>query len=190
MFTLLSTSARPALRLRSLLTATALFVLLPTLTGRAPQDAQAQAVSGPTQTLVINYPNSGVLSGKVGSPMYRGLVYVTIVPASADLVRQYGSGPVAATELGPSQRDVRTLPLGTYEVRYAVRNGSELRTFILRDVILRADRGNALVVEVNTDAKTTIVGGDLSAQQMATMIRQLQAQVATLQQQVTALTPK
>ncbi|WP_309570352.1 hypothetical protein [Deinococcus sp.] len=188
MFPLLPALTRPAFR--SLLTATALLVVLPTLSRSDPQGAQAQAVSGPTQTLVIGYPNPGVPSGKAGSPMYKGLVYVTIVPASADLVRQYGSGPIAAAELSPSGRDVRTLPLGTYEVRYAVRNGSELKTFILRDVIMRADRGNTLTVAVNTDAATTIVGGDMSAQQMATLIRQLQAQVSTLQQQVTALTPK
>lgn len=174
---------------RSLLTAAALLALLPTM-AQDPRDARAQAATGPTQTLVIGYPNPGVPSGKVGSPLYRGLVYVTIVPTSADLVRQYGSGPIAAAELSPSQRDVRTLPLGTYEVRYAVRNGSQLKTFILRDVILRADRGNTLTVEVNTDANTTTVGGDMSAQQMATLIRLLQADVITLQQRVAALTPK
>lgn len=174
MSTLLSMSARAA--------RPALLALL--LTGAsAPQGAAAQPAAGSTQTLVIGYPNPGVPSGKSGSPLYKGLVYVTIVPAT-------GSAPVASAQLTPSQRDVRVLPLGTYEVRFAVRNGSELKTFIVRDVILRADRANALTVEVNLDAPTTIVGGDMSAQQMATLIRQLQAQVVTLEQRVSALTPK
>ena len=175
-----STSARGALRLA--LSGSVLGMLLMTVSGE-PQGALAQRAPVPTQTLVINYPNPGVPSGKVGSPMYKGLVYVSIVPAT-------GSAPVATAELSPSQRDVRVLPLGTYEVRFAVRNGSEMKTFILRDVILRADRAHSLVVEVNQDARTTIVRGDLSAQQMATLIRQLQSQVSALEQQVATLTPK
>ncbi|GGR27933.1 hypothetical protein GCM10008957_44000 [Deinococcus ruber] len=152
-----------------------------------PAAAQSPAL---TQTLVIGYPDGGVPSGKVGSPLYRGIVYVTVFATSPDLVRQYGTAPVVSAELGPRQRDVRTLPLGTYEVHFAVRNGSELRTFILRNVILRADRGSSLTVEVNLDAATTIVGGTMTAEQMEALIRALQARISALEQRVSALTPK
>ncbi|GHF44412.1 hypothetical protein HNQ07_001855 [Deinococcus metalli] len=175
----------PVFPLRSALrpAVVALALLVTASLGGPPHGASAQGADAPTQTLVINYPNPGVPSGAAGSALYKGLVYVTIVPAGA-------SAPVATSQLSPSQRDVRALPLGTYEVRFAVRSGSELKTFILRDVILRSDRANAVSVEVNLDAKTTVVGGDMSAQQMAALIRQLQAQVAALQQQLAALTPK
>src|SRR5581483_3650184 len=94
-----------------------------------------------------------------------------------DLVKKYGAGPIASAELAASQRDVRLLPLGEYEVHFSMRTGSELKTFILRDVILRADRANGIVVEMNSDAKTTIIGGAMTAQQMADGIRQLQQEV-------------
>ncbi|ULH14845.1 hypothetical protein MF271_12760 [Deinococcus sp. KNUC1210] len=170
-------SARPVL----------LALLLTGAPGLLPASAQSPA---PTQTLVIGYPDGGVPSGKVGSPLYRGLVYVTVFATSPELVRQYGTAPVVSAELTPRQRDVRTLPLGTYEVHFAVRNGSEVKTFILRNVILRADRGSSLTVEVNLDAATTIVGGDLTAEQMAALIRALQARLSALEQRVSALTPK
>ena len=142
------------------------------------------------QTLVINYPNSGIsLTGKGGAP-YRGLVYVKIYPVSPALVKQYGAGPIASAELLASGRDVRKLPLGEYEVHFAVRSGGELKTYILRDVILRADRAGALVVEMNSDAKTTVIGGDMTAQQMADTIRQLQQEVAALKQEIAALKGK
>jgi hypothetical protein len=81
-------------------------------------------------------------------------------------------------------------PLGEYEVQFAMRTGSELKTFILRDVLLRADRGSLLTVEMNADAKTTIIGGDLTAQQMVEYIRALQKEVTTLQQEVAELKKK
>lgn len=109
-----------------------------------------------------------------------------VFPADPALIKASGAGPVSSAELTPSGRDVRQLPLGRYEVQFAYRAGSELKTFVLRDVILRADRGVALTVELN-DARTTIVGGDPSLQQMAEMIRQLQAQVKALQAQMAAL---
>ncbi len=138
-----------------------------------------------TQTLVINYPNSGASMGGQAAP-YKGLVYVKVFAADPELIKKYGAGPVTSAELTPSGRDVRQLPLGRYEVQFAYRAGSELKTFVLRDVILRADRAGALTVELN-DAKTTIVGGDPSIRQMAEMIQQLQAQVKELQAQVAGL---
>ena len=144
----------------------------------------AQAQAG-TQTLVINYPNSGASMGTQAAP-YTGLVYVKVFPADPELIKKYGAGPVSSAELRPSARDVRQLPLGRYEVQFAYRVGSELKTMVLRDVILRADRSDALTVALN-DAKTTIIGGDPSIRQMAEMIRELQAQVKALQAQVEAL---
>lgn len=156
--------------------------LLAALAGAPPAFAQAPQA---TQTLVINYPNSGAVVGPQTAP-YKGLVYVKVFPADPDLIGKYGAGPISAAELTPSQRDVRQLPLGRYEVQFAYRVGSELKTFVLKDVILRADRSDALTVELG-DARTTVVGGDLSVQQMAELIRQLQAQVKALQQKVEGL---
>lgn len=87
-------------------------------------------------------------------------------------------------ELSASQRTVAQLPLGEYEVRYGMRTGSELKTFIVRDVILRADRVMNLLVEMNDEAQATIVGGDMTAQQMADTIRQLQKEVEDLKKEV------
>ncbi|AIZ44761.1 hypothetical protein QR90_06125 [Deinococcus radiopugnans] len=162
-----------------------LISLLSAALGGSPA-ASAQTTPQPaTQTLVINYPNSGANMGAQTAP-YKGLVYVKVFAADPELIKKYGAGPVSAAELTPSGRDVRQLPLGRYEVQFAYRVGSELKTFVLRDVILRPDRAGALTVELN-DAKTTIVGGDPSIRQMAEMIGQLQAQVKDLQAQVAAL---
>lgn len=150
------------------------------LTAASPALAQAG-----TQTLVINYPNGGATMGTQAAP-YTGLVYVKVFAADPELIKKYGAGPVSSAELRPSARDVRQLPLGRYEVQFAYRVGSELKTMVLRDVILRADRSDALTVALN-DAKTTIIGGDPSVRQMAEMIRELQAQVKALQAQVEAL---
>ena len=147
--------------------------------------AAAQQAQGPLQTLVINYPNSGVKLTSQAAP-YRGLVYVKIFPVSPELIKANGSGPIAAAELNASGRDVRKLPLGTYEVQFSMREGSNLKTFVVKDVILRSDGGEALTVELN-DAATTVVGGTMSVQQMQALIGQLQQQVSTLQQQVAAL---
>jgi hypothetical protein len=163
-------------------TRSALVSLLMGTLGGLQTPAQAQTA---TQTLVINYPNSGASLGTQGAP-YRGLVYVKVFAADPELIKTYGAGPVSSAELTPSGRDVRQLPLGRYEVQFAYRAGSELKTFVLRDVILRADRAGALTVELN-DARTTIVGGDPSIRQMAEMIQQLQAQVKELQAQVATL---
>lgn len=166
--------------------ARAVLVSLLTATLGAGPAASAQTTpQTATQTLVINYPNSGASMGTQAAP-YTGLVYVKVFPADPELVKKYGAGPVSSAELRPSARDVRQLPLGRYEVQFAYRVGSELKTFILRDVILRADRSDALTVVLN-DAKTTIVGGDPSIRQMTEMIRELQAQVKELQAQLAAL---
>jgi len=42
-----------------------------------------------------------------------------------NLVKKHGSAAIATAELTPSQRDVLQLPLGEYEVHYAMRTGSE-----------------------------------------------------------------
>ena len=154
------------------------------------QKAFSQQDDAPKQTLVIHYPNSGILlNGKTGA-IYRGIVYVKVYPVTPALVRRYGAGPIAAAELTASMRDVRMLPLGEYEVHFAIRNDSELKTYILRDVILRADRANSLTVQMNAEAKTTIVGGDMTAQQMADSLRQLQQEVGDLKQEVARLRQK
>lgn len=138
------------------------------------------------QTLVIGYPNSGIVIKGSGTDAtrYQGLIYVKVFPVSPDLIKKYGSGPAVTAELSASQRTVAQLPLGEYEVRYGMRTGSELKTFIVRDVILRADRAMNLLVEMNDEAKATIVGGDMTAQQMADTIRQLQKEVEDLKKEV------
>lgn len=150
------------------------------------QQAASQPGAEAKQTLVIGYPTPGIHIGGDGKP-YQGIIYVKIYAADANLVNEHRAVPLVSTELTASQRNVSTLPLGAYEVHFAMRKGSELNTFILRDIILRADRGNAVTVEMNADAKTTIIGGDMTAQQMASSIRQLQQEVTTLRQDVTTL---
>ena len=154
------------------------------------QKATSQQDDERKQTLVIGYPNSGILIDGKGSTPYRGMLYVKIFPVSPNIVKKYGAGPIASAELAASQREVCQLPLGEYEVRYSLRNNGELKTFILRDVILRADRAVSLTVEMNNEAKTTIVGGDMTAQQMADSIRQLQREIGDLRQEVTRLKQK
>ncbi len=154
--------------------------------------AAAQQDDSKKQTLVIGYPNSGIVIKGTGTDAtrYRGLIYVKVFPVGADLVKRYGPGPLVNAELTASGRTVNQLPLGEYEVRYGMRTGSELKTFIVRDVILRADRATSLMVEMNDEAKATIIGGDMTAQQMADMIRQLRQEVDDLKKQVTLLNQK
>lgn len=150
------------------------------------QQAVSQGTRDPKQTLVINYPTQGI---QVDGARYIGIIYVKIFPISPDLQKQFGTGPVATAELTASQRDIIQLPLGEYEVHFGQRTGSELKTFILRDVIMRADRGGNLTVEMN-DAKTTIIGGDMTAQQMAGSIRKLQEDLATARREIAELKRK
>ncbi|HZP81279.1 MAG TPA: hypothetical protein VFB21_06560 [Chthonomonadaceae bacterium] len=168
---------------------TVLLLLAFALSWSGIQRAVSQQDNERKQTLVIGYPTQGIVIE--GSPRrYTGVIYVKIYPVGPDLVKKYGAGPIASAELAASQRDVRLLPLGEYEVHFSMRTGSELKTFILRDVILRADRANGIVVEMNSDAKTTIIGGAMTAQQMADGIRQLQQEVGALKQEVAALKRK
>jgi hypothetical protein len=153
--------------------------------------ARAQQDDSKKQTIVIGYPTSGIVIKRAGAitdaKKYTGLIYVKIFPVGADLIKRYGSGPMVSAELAASQRTVNQLPLGEYEVRYSMRTGSELKTFIIRDVILRADRGTSLTVEMNDEAKATIIGGDMTAQEMADTIRQLQQEIAALKSQIATL---
>ncbi|MCC6442434.1 MAG: hypothetical protein IT210_03140 [Armatimonadetes bacterium] len=166
-----------------------LLLLALALVWNGSQKAVSQQGNEPTQTLVIGYPTQGIIINGSGT-RYTGVIYVKIYPASESLVKKYGSGPIASAELAASQRDVRQLPLGNYEVHYAMRTGGELKTFILKDVILRADRANALTVEMNSDAQTTVIGGDMTARQMSESIRQLQAEAASLKSDIAELKRK
>jgi hypothetical protein len=152
------------------------------------QPAVTQQAAEPTQQLTVAYSRRIVLSGS-GSP-YQGIIYVSVHPASASLVAKHGTGPVATAELAWNQASKWQLPLGVYEVRYAMRTGSEMKTLILRDVILRADLASSLIVEMNADAKTTIVGGDMTAQQMADGIRQSVKEISDLKAEVNELKKK
>ncbi|MES2463160.1 MAG: hypothetical protein V4671_21460 [Armatimonadota bacterium] len=156
--------------------------------------ALAQQDDSKKQTLVIGYPTTGIVIKQAGAATdakkYLGIIYVKVFPVSPDLVRRYGAGPMVSAELTASARTVNQLPLGQYEVRYGMRTGSELKTFIVRDVILRADRGTSLLVEMNDEAKTTIVGGDMTAQEMADTIRQLRQEIADLKREITTLKAK
>ena len=156
-----------------------LLLLAFALTWSGVQRAVSQQEEERKQTMVIGYPNPSIVISGSGT-RYGGIIYVKVYPISPNLVKRHGSGPIATAELGPSQRDILQLPLGEYEVHYAMRTGSELKTFILRDVILRAERGSTLIVEMNADAKTTIIGGSQTVQQMEESIRQLQKEVADL----------
>ena len=166
--------------------AAALLLLSAAAPSRAQQDDSKK------QTLVIGYPNSGVVIKGTGTDAtrYRGLIYVKVFPISPELVKRYGAGPMVTAELAASARTVNQLPLGEYEVRYGMRTGSELKTFIVRDVILRADRGTSLSVEMNAESKATIIGGDMTAQEMADTIRALQQEIADLKKQVAILKGK
>src|SRR5262249_41635751 len=102
--------------------------------------AVSQQDNEPKQTLIIGYPTQGIIIEGTGpiAVRYKGIILVKIYPVSSNLVRKYGAGPIASAELGPSQRDVRQLPLGEYEVHFSMRDASELKTYILREVILRS----------------------------------------------------
>ena len=152
------------------------------LTWSGVQTATSQQDDERKQTLVIGYPHSGIVldsKSKTALP-YRGLIYVKVYPVSPNLVKKYGAGPISSAELSASMRDVRMLPLGEYEVHFSLRTNGELKTYIYRDLILRADRAASIVVEMNSEAKTTIIGGVMTAQQMAESIRQLEKEVAEL----------
>jgi hypothetical protein len=167
----------------------ALILLSFALSWAGIQRAVSQQDDERKQTLVIAYPNPFItISGT--TTKYAGLIYVKVYPISPGLVKKYGAGPVATAELSASQRDVVLLPLGEYEVHYAMRTGSELKTFILKDIILRPDRATGLLVEMNADAKTTIIGGDMSLQQIEGGLRQLQSEVSELKQEVARLKQK
>lgn len=146
------------------------------------QRASGQQEQGLKQTLVIYYPNPSIIIAGNGTTAtrYGGLIYVRVFPASPELVSKRGTGTIVSTELAPSQRVVSQLPVGKYDIHFSVRTGSELKTLIKRDVTLRADSANYVSVEMNSDAKTTVIGGDMSAQEMADSIRQLQKEVAGL----------
>lgn len=145
--------------------------------------AVSQQAEERKQALAVGYPNPAILIGGSGVP-YKGIIYVSVYPASPGLAAKQGSGPVATAELYPSQRAVWQLPLGTYEVRFGMRTGSEMKTFIVRDVILRPEGASLLAVEMNADAKTTIVGGDMSIQEMENSIKRMQTDVAELKKKV------
>ena len=145
------------------------------------QKAASQQEPERKQTLVIGYPNPAITISPSGT-RYNGIIYVRVTPVTPALLARSGGKPVGTAELTPSQRDVLQLPVGEYEVQFGMRTGSEMKTFIVRNVILRADRPTTLVVEMNADAKTTIIGGDMTAQQMADGIRQLQQEVARLKE--------
>jgi hypothetical protein len=140
------------------------------------------------QALVIGYPNPGIaISDAV--PVYKGMIYVKVYSVGPGGAAGGGS-PVVTAELTPSQRTVSQLPLGEYEVHYAIRKGSELTTLIHRNVILRADYPANMVVEMNADAKTTIIGGDWTAQRMTESIKGLQAEVSALKKELADLKRK
>ena len=147
------------------------------------RQAGSQQETERKQALIIGYPNPAIIIGGSGT-RYGGIIYVSVYPISSELRTKHGAGPIATGELTPSQRFVWQLPLGEYEVRFAMRTGSEMKTFILRDVLLRPEAPHSLIVEMNADAKTTIVGGDMSAQQMADNLQQLQKEVAALKREI------
>jgi len=154
-------------------------------TAFSKQDAERR------QTIAIGYPTTGIATGgndERGRPRrYLGIVYVRVTPVGADLVRKYGAGPMVTAELSASRRTVNQLPVGEYEVSFGMRTGSEMKTFVVRDVLLRPDAPSSLIVEMNGEAQTTIVGGDMTARQMADGIRGLQAEVTALKQEVAKL---
>jgi hypothetical protein len=127
------------------------------------------------QALVVHYPNPAIVINGSGQ-RYGGLIYVSVYAVGASA----STAPVVTSELGPSARSVWQLPLGVYEVRYGMRTGSELKTFIVRDVILRPEGASTLSVEMNADAKTTIIGGDMSIQEIQSAIRRLSGDVEQL----------
>ena len=127
------------------------------------------------QALVVHYPNPAIVINGTGQ-RYGGLIYVSVYAAGASA----GTAPIVTSELGPSARSVWQLPLGAYEVRFGMREGSNLKTFVMRDVILRPEGASLLQVEMNSDAKTTIIGGDMSIQEMQSAIRRLSADVDQL----------
>jgi hypothetical protein len=137
------------------------------------------------QALIVGYPNPAIIITGSGQ-RYGGIIYVSVYAAGPSA----STAPVATSELGPSARSVWQLPLGVYEVRYGMREGGNLKTFIVRDVILRPEGATSLVVEMNADAKTTIIGGDMSVQEMQSAIKRLSTDVSGLRSDVDQLKKK
>lgn len=143
------------------------------------QKAVSQQEQERKQALIVGYPNPAIVISGSGT-RYGGVIYDSVYPISPDIIKKNGAGPIATGELYPSQRHVWQLPLGMYEVHFEMRTGSELKTFVRRDVLIRPEGATSVTVEMNADAKTTIIGGDTTVQQMEESIAQLQKEVATL----------
>src|SRR5579871_2957480 len=97
------------------------------LSWSATQKAGSQQDQERKQALAIGYPNPVITISGSGTK-YGGIIYDSVYPVSPDIIKKNGSGPIATGELNPSQRHVWQLPLGMYEVRFAMRTGSEMKT--------------------------------------------------------------
>jgi hypothetical protein len=150
--------------------------------------ADAQLLKEPIQQLRITYPTQGapLVAGAADSVYYKGIVYVNVTPTSPDVIAKYGAKPLVSEEYTPGLHGIYNLPVGFYEVSFGMRIGTEVHTFIVRDVNLR--QPNSVIVELDGTSKTTIVGGDMTVRDMIAAITKSQGDIATLQQQVAALT--
>jgi hypothetical protein len=166
-----------------------LTVLIFALLWSGVQKAVSQQDEERKQALAIGYPNPSIIISGTNT-RYGGIIYVEVYPITPSLVRKHGAGPLVTAELNPSQRGVWQLPLGEYEVHYQMRTGSELKTFIVRQVILRPEGAGVLTVEMNADAKTTIIGDDMSVREMEELIRQSAKEIADLKEEVARLKQK
>ena len=149
----------------------------------------------PKQNLTLLYPNDGiVLEGKGDDVVrYKGIIYVKVYPVSARLKKELGEGPVFSNELQPGylgdgdRRPALRLPLGEYEVHFSMRDADDLRTCIKRNVILTRDTAPLVTAELSGTAKTLVIGGDISFQEMENAVYELAVEVKELKAEVAAL---
>ena len=151
---------------------------------------------GPKQRLTLVYPREGiVLSGSGDDAVkYTGLTYVKVFPISPRLKKKYGDDPIFSDELhckhgensGGDDYRSPSLPLGIYEIQFSMREGNNMKTCIKRPVILSSENSPTVTAEFS-NAKTLVIGGDHTLQQMEAAITELVHRVLALQAEVAAL---
>ena len=78
-----------------------------------------------------------------------------------------------------------TLSLGRYELQFTTRDGKETKT-TFETLVLRSDAESAVVIDFST-AKTLVIGGTLSMQQLENAVLYLDRHIIALQAEVAAL---
>ena len=139
------------------------------------------------RTVTISYPASGIVLSSKGEDavILRSTVHVQAFPLSPELKNKYGDDPIASEDVTCGNNLRFTLPLGRYELQFTTRDGKETKTTI-EALVLRSDAESAVVIDFST-AKTLVIGGTLTMQQLENAVLYLDRRVIALQAEVAAL---